>query len=133
MINLLKFLKWFWPRTCKGLILENDMFQRDPLGTLRVNVPEWKGSVDNEDWCKDEWTRDCILGIWVLGARTSAMGNNEDHSYLVQILRICMSNYCISVFWIPTLFARPTVVVPSSYWSWQKWFINFYFYIIAWK
>ena len=41
----------------------------------------------------DAKMRKLYAGIGILGARTSSMGNTEDHSYLVQILRICMFNY----------------------------------------
>lgn len=38
--------------SCKGhenvLDLEGDSFQRELLITLRVNAPEWKGSVNSE-------------------------------------------------------------------------------------
>lgn len=63
----------------------------------------------------DAKMRKLYPGIGILGARTSSMGNTEDHSYLVQILRICMFNYGTSVFCLPTLLARPAVIVASSY------------------
>lgn len=61
----------------------------------------------------DTKMRNLYPGLGILRARITGLGNTEDHSYLVHILRICMFDYGASVLCLFTLLARPAVVVAS--------------------